>query len=116
MSSPVDLLYGLDSTTERRFYPRINPTRPMYVPFGANNLAMLLNLSENGMLVSTPASARAQLRVSCLDPPQRAAPTLRSSRAHGLDLRGKKSEPVFSFWTFPITIANKYASGAVWNC
>jgi hypothetical protein len=53
MSTPVDLLYGLDTTTERRFYPRINATRPLYVPFGVNNLTMLLNLSENGMLVST---------------------------------------------------------------
>src|SRR5690349_15363161 len=45
-----------DSITERRFYPRVSPTRPLYVPFSSSNLGMLLNISENGLLVSTPAA------------------------------------------------------------
>jgi PilZ domain/Gram-negative bacterial TonB protein C-terminal len=55
MSTSTDRIEAFDSAAERRFYPRIAPTRPLYVPFGGNNLAMLLNLSENGLLVSTPA-------------------------------------------------------------
>ena len=55
MSTSTDRLDPVDSIAERRFYPRIAPMRPIYVPFGGNNLAMLLNLSENGLLVSTPA-------------------------------------------------------------
>jgi Gram-negative bacterial TonB protein C-terminal/PilZ domain len=54
MSSPTANLDSLDPFPERRFYPRTAPTRPVYVPFGGSNLAMLLNLSENGLLVSTP--------------------------------------------------------------
>src|SRR6476659_1816711 len=56
ISTSTDRIEAFDSAAERRFYPRIAPTRPLYVPFGGNNLAMLLNLSENGLLVSTPAS------------------------------------------------------------
>jgi len=54
MSTSTDHLTALDSRGERRFYPRSNPSRPIYIPFGANNLCMLLNLSENGFLISTP--------------------------------------------------------------
>ena len=54
MSTSTDRLTSLDSPGERRFYPRSTPSRPIYVPFGANNLCMLLNLSENGFLISTP--------------------------------------------------------------
>jgi hypothetical protein len=54
MSTSTDHLTALDSPSERRFYPRSNPSRPIYIPFGANNLCMLLNLSENGFLISTP--------------------------------------------------------------
>lgn len=56
MSTPTDRLVDHDSTGERRFYARVTPARPLYIPFGGNNLAMLLNLSENGLLVSTPAT------------------------------------------------------------
>lgn len=54
MSTSTDHLTTLDSTGERRFYPRCTPSRPIYIPFGTNNLCMLLNLSENGFLISTP--------------------------------------------------------------
>jgi len=54
MSTSTDHLTALDSRGERRFYPRSNPSRPIYIPFGASNLCMLLNLSENGFLISTP--------------------------------------------------------------
>src|SRR5262249_20583460 len=49
-----DHLTALDSPSERRFYTRSTPSRPIYIPFGANNLCMLLNLSENGFQVSSP--------------------------------------------------------------
>ena len=55
MSTSTDDLVALGSPGERRFYPRIAPSRPIYIPFGGNNLAMLLNLGENGLLVSTPS-------------------------------------------------------------
>jgi Gram-negative bacterial TonB protein C-terminal/PilZ domain len=54
MSTSTDHLTSLESPGERRFYPRIIPARPIYVAFGSENLCMLLNLSENGLLVSTP--------------------------------------------------------------
>jgi hypothetical protein len=43
------------STLERRFYPRIAPRRPTFVAFEENNRALLINVSENGLLVSIPA-------------------------------------------------------------
>ena len=55
MTTPTDRLVDHDSPGERRFYARVTPARPLYIPFGGSNLAMLLNLSENGLLVSTPA-------------------------------------------------------------
>jgi len=55
MSTSTDHLTALDSPSERRFYTRSIPSRPIYIAFGGNNLCMLLNLSENGFLISTPA-------------------------------------------------------------
>jgi len=43
------------STVERRFYPRIAPRAPTFVAFEENNRALLLNVSENGLLISIPA-------------------------------------------------------------
>lgn len=43
-----------EASTERRFYPRVAPFRLVGIAFGGGNLGMLLNLSENGLLVSTP--------------------------------------------------------------
>ena len=40
---------------ERRFYPRMTPRTPTYVAFEQNNRALLLNVSENGLLLSIPA-------------------------------------------------------------
>jgi hypothetical protein len=55
MSASTDPTGTLGSANERRFYPRMAPSRPVYVAFGSNNLGMLLNLGENGLLVSTPS-------------------------------------------------------------
>jgi Gram-negative bacterial TonB protein C-terminal/PilZ domain len=43
------------SPLERRFYPRIAPRTPTFVAFEETNRALLLNVSENGLLVSIPA-------------------------------------------------------------
>jgi len=56
MSTSTDSLAALNSPGERRFYPRIAPSRPIYIAFGGDNLGMLLNLGENGLLVSTPSA------------------------------------------------------------
>ncbi len=53
MSTSTD---NLVTPGERRFYPRVSPSRPIYIAFGGNNLGMLLNLGENGLLVSTPSA------------------------------------------------------------
>jgi hypothetical protein len=55
MSASTDPTGTLSSAHERRFYPRVAPSRPVYVAFGSNNLGMVLNLGENGLLVSTPS-------------------------------------------------------------
>jgi hypothetical protein len=39
---------------ERRFYRRVAPSNLVYVSFGADNLGMLVNVSESGLTVSTP--------------------------------------------------------------
>jgi len=40
---------------ERRFYPRVVPQAPIFIAFAEGQDSLLLNLSENGLLVSTPA-------------------------------------------------------------
>jgi hypothetical protein len=42
------------STVERRFYSRVAPRAPIYLALNKNQ-ALLLNVSENGLLISTPA-------------------------------------------------------------
>jgi hypothetical protein len=54
MSTSAEHLVAENAPVERRFYPRITPSVLIYVPFGQNNLGMLLNVSENGLMVSTP--------------------------------------------------------------
>jgi hypothetical protein len=54
MSTSTDHLAGLNVPAERRFYPRVTPSVPIYVAFGSNNLGTLLNVSENGLQVVTP--------------------------------------------------------------
>jgi hypothetical protein len=55
MSTSTDSLAALHSFGERRFYPRTASVRPIYVAFCGKNLSMILNLGENGLLVSTPS-------------------------------------------------------------
>jgi PilZ domain/Gram-negative bacterial TonB protein C-terminal len=54
MSTSTDHLVSQGAPVERRFYPRITPSVPIYVAFGPNNLGALLNVSENGFQVVTP--------------------------------------------------------------
>jgi len=55
MSTSTEYVAGLNTPVERRFYPRVTPSTPIYVGFGPNNLGTLLNVSENGLHVATPA-------------------------------------------------------------
>jgi hypothetical protein len=55
MSTSTEYVAGLNTPVERRFYPRVTPSTPTYVGFGPNNLGTLLNVSENGLHVATPA-------------------------------------------------------------
>jgi hypothetical protein len=54
MSTSAEHIVALNASGERRFYRRITPSVLIYVAFGPNNLGMLVNVSENGLLVSTP--------------------------------------------------------------
>jgi hypothetical protein len=54
MSTSTDQFAVLNPPVERRFYPRVIPSSPIYVAFGPNNLGTLLNVSENGLLVAAP--------------------------------------------------------------
>jgi hypothetical protein len=56
MSTPVQQAPLFTTTLERRFYPRIIPQTPSFLAFRENEseASLLLNVSENGLLVSTP--------------------------------------------------------------
>jgi hypothetical protein len=54
MSTSTDQFAAMNAPMERRFYPRVIPSAPIYVAFGSNNLGTLLNVSENGFSVGTP--------------------------------------------------------------
>jgi PilZ domain/Gram-negative bacterial TonB protein C-terminal len=54
MSTSTDRLMTHDSSAERRFYPRVAPNQPVYIALGQTNRCLVLNLSENGLLLSTP--------------------------------------------------------------
>jgi hypothetical protein len=56
MSTPAQQAPLLTTTLERRFYPRIVPQTPIFFAFRENEseVSLLLNVSENGLLVSTP--------------------------------------------------------------
>src|SRR5271155_3604752 len=54
MSTSTDHFAAMKAPMERRFYPRVTPSSPIYVAFGSNNLGTLLNVSENGFSVGTP--------------------------------------------------------------
>jgi hypothetical protein len=57
MSTSAQQVPSLTATVERRFYPRIVPQAPIFVAFNENEseASLLLNVSENGLLLSTPA-------------------------------------------------------------
>src|ERR1700720_3196777 len=54
MSTSAEHIVTLNASGERRFYRRVTPSVLIYVALGPNNLGTLLNVSENGLLVSTP--------------------------------------------------------------
>ncbi len=56
MSTSAQQFPPLPSNFERRFYPRIVPQAPIFLAFRENGSedSLLLNVSENGLLVSTP--------------------------------------------------------------
>jgi len=58
MSTPAQQAPLLATTLERRFYPRIVPQTPIFLAFRENEseASLLLNVSENGLLVSTPTA------------------------------------------------------------
>jgi hypothetical protein len=57
MSTSIDNLATLNAPLEHRFYPRVAPQAPETVPLrpdtGSGAQSILLNLSENGLLLST---------------------------------------------------------------
>jgi hypothetical protein len=57
MSTSAQQIPPLTSSVERRFYPRFVPQSPIFVAFSESGSeeSLLLNVSENGLLVSTPA-------------------------------------------------------------
>jgi hypothetical protein len=54
MSVAAEEIVALQESVERRFYPRVTPSDPVYIGPDSKNQGMLLNVSENGLLVSTP--------------------------------------------------------------
>ena len=58
MSTSAQQVPALTTTVERRFYPRIVPHAPIFVAFEESKEGLLLNVSENGLLVSTPSELR----------------------------------------------------------
>jgi hypothetical protein len=58
MSTSAEQIAVLNAPVERRFYPRIAPSAPIYIASGEKNQGELLNVSENGLLVSTPIALK----------------------------------------------------------
>ncbi len=56
MPTKAQPLLDQPSTIERRFYPRIAASTPAYIAMVDARQCMLLNVSENGLLLSTPAT------------------------------------------------------------
>ncbi|HYW67714.1 MAG TPA: PilZ domain-containing protein [Candidatus Dormibacteraeota bacterium] len=54
MSTSAQSIPASTTTVERRFYPRIAPRSPVFVAFDESKQGLLLNVSENGLLVSAP--------------------------------------------------------------
>ena len=55
MAQTARPLSAESAAIERRFYPRIVPSAPIYISIGEANPCRVLNASENGLLLSTPA-------------------------------------------------------------
>ena len=58
MSTSAEQKAVLNAPVERRFYPRIAPSVPIYIGSTEKNQGALLNVSENGLLVSTPIALK----------------------------------------------------------
>src|ERR1700730_6802931 len=58
MSTSAEQIAPLNAPVERRFYPRIAPSVPIYIGSAEKNQGALLNVSENGLLVSTPVALK----------------------------------------------------------
>jgi len=54
VTSAERLIAAGNQTAERRFYPRVVPSDRIFIGPDGKNQGVLLNLSENGLLVSTP--------------------------------------------------------------
>jgi hypothetical protein len=54
MSTPSQQFPTPPATVERRFYSRVAPQTPLYVAINEDIQGLLLNVSENGLLLSTP--------------------------------------------------------------
>jgi hypothetical protein len=54
MSSAAQKLSAMTNHPEKRFYPRISPRIPIFLTMDGTNLNRLINLSENGLLLSIP--------------------------------------------------------------
>lgn len=54
MSSSTQQLSAVPASLERRFYTRFAPYASVFIAFDENNESLLLNISENGLLLSTP--------------------------------------------------------------
>jgi hypothetical protein len=57
-SSSAAQIAALDVPVERRFYPRFVPSAPIRIGPVARNSGELFNISENGLLVSTPIALK----------------------------------------------------------
>ncbi|MGB9435431.1 MAG: PilZ domain-containing protein [Candidatus Acidiferrum sp.] len=58
MSTTAQQLPAIPTTIERRFYSRIIPPAPIYIAIDGKNEGLLINVSENGLLLSAPAELR----------------------------------------------------------
>ena len=68
MSTTAQQLPAMPTTIERRFYSRIIPKAPIHIAIDGNNEGLLINVSENGLLLSTPADLRCNF-VACISIP-----------------------------------------------
>ena len=58
MSASAQQVPVLTTTVERRFYPRTLPHAPIFIALDESKAGLLINVSENGLLLSTSAELR----------------------------------------------------------